>query len=126
LRLYRSHYAKNSIYNSSIRLYGEINNNCYAGIQHALWHAINRCIHKGKCKDEIETDLLDLNIEAFRFITEEHNRKVIEAHPMFKRIELIEGNSILEETVEKIRKVVPKGSKVIVCLYSNHRVQMVA
>jgi len=50
----------------------------------------------------------------------EHNRKVIEAHPMFKRIELIENNSTSEETIEKIRKIVPKNSKVIVCLDSNH------
>lgn len=50
----------------------------------------------------------------------EHNRRVIEAHSMFKRIELIEGNSLSEETIEKIRKMVPKDSKVIVCLDSNH------
>ncbi len=50
----------------------------------------------------------------------EHNIKAIEAHPMFKRIELIEGSSISEEIIEKIRKIVPKGSKVIVCLDSNH------
>jgi len=49
-----------------------------------------------------------------------HNRKVLERHPMFKRIELIEGSSISEETIEKIRKMVPKDSKVIVCLDSNH------
>lgn len=75
---------------------------------------------KADVKDEIETDLLDLNIEAFRFIAGEHNRRVIEAHPMFKRIELIERSSISEETIEKIRKMMPKGSKVIVCLDSNH------
>lgn len=75
---------------------------------------------KANVKDEIETDLLDLNIEAFRFITGEHNRKVIEAYPMFKRIELIEGSSIFEETIEKIRKMVTKDSKIIVCLDSNH------
>ena len=28
----------------------------------------------------------------------EHNRKVIEKHPMFKRIELIEGSSVSDET----------------------------
>ena len=50
----------------------------------------------------------------------EYNRKVLERHPMFKRIELIEGSSISEETIEKIRKIVPKNSKVIVCLDSNH------
>lgn len=50
----------------------------------------------------------------------EHNRKVLEAHPMFKRIKLIEGSSICKETIEKIRKMVPKDSKVIICLDSNH------
>jgi cephalosporin hydroxylase len=39
---------------------------------------------------------------------------------MFKRIELIKGSSISDETIEKIRKIVPKNSKVIVCLDSNH------
>ena len=39
---------------------------------------------------------------------------------MFKRIELVEGSSISEETIEKIRKMVPKGFKVIVYLDSNH------
>lgn len=75
---------------------------------------------KANVKDDIETDLLDLNIEAFRFITGEHNRRVIEGHPMFKLIELIEGSSISEETIEKIRKMVTKGFKIIVCLDSNH------
>ncbi len=50
----------------------------------------------------------------------EHNRRVIERHPMFKRIALIEGSSISEETIEKIGNIVPKDSKVIVCLDSNH------
>jgi len=49
-----------------------------------------------------------------------HNRKVIKAHPMFKRIELIENNSVSKETIAKIRKMVPKDSKIIVCLDSNH------
>jgi len=50
----------------------------------------------------------------------EHNRKVIERHPMFKRIKLIEGDSTSKKTIEKIRKIIPKDSKVIVCLDSNH------
>lgn len=49
-----------------------------------------------------------------------HNRKVIEMHPLFKRIKLIEGNSISVQTIEKVRKNVPKNSKVIVCLDSSH------
>ena len=50
----------------------------------------------------------------------EHNRRVIEVHPMFKRIELIEGSSVSDEIIEKITKIVHKNSKVIVCLDSNH------
>ena len=50
----------------------------------------------------------------------EHNRKAIEAHPMFKRIEMIEGDSVSAQTVQEIRKRVPKGSQVIVCLDADH------
>ncbi|MFC2005202.1 CmcI family methyltransferase, partial [Chloroflexota bacterium] len=50
----------------------------------------------------------------------EHNRKVIEAHPMFRRIEMIERDSIADETIREIRKMVPENAKAIVCLDSNH------
>lgn len=50
----------------------------------------------------------------------EHNRKAIEAHPMFKRIELIEGSSTSQEGIEEVKKNIPKGSTVLVCLDSNH------
>lgn len=50
----------------------------------------------------------------------EHNRKVIEVHPLFKRIELIEGDSVAEKTIQKVRKRIPENSKVIVCLDSSH------
>lgn len=50
----------------------------------------------------------------------EHNRKVIEAHPLFKRIEMIEGDSVSDKTLREVRKRIPKNSKVIVCLDSDH------
>ncbi len=50
----------------------------------------------------------------------EHNREVIEAHPLAKRIEMIQGSSIAEETIYEIRKRIFPGSKVLVCLDSNH------
>ena len=50
----------------------------------------------------------------------EHNRKVIERHPLSKRIKMIEGNSVSEETIGELEKRIPKNSKVIVCLDSNH------
>lgn len=50
----------------------------------------------------------------------QHNRKVIEAHPMFKRIEMIEDGSTSDKTIKEIKKRVAENSKVIVCLDSNH------
>lgn len=50
----------------------------------------------------------------------DHNRKVIEAHPLSKRIEMIQGSSVAPEIIDEIRKRIPKGVKVLVCLDSNH------
>jgi len=50
----------------------------------------------------------------------EHNRKAIEAHPLFTRIEIIEGDSTSEAIIQKIKGRIPNNSKVIVCLDSDH------
>lgn len=50
----------------------------------------------------------------------EHNRKAIEGHPLFKRIEIIEGSSTAPDTILKIKSRILMNSKVIVCLDSNH------
>jgi cephalosporin hydroxylase len=49
-----------------------------------------------------------------------HNRDVIEAHPLFKRIELLRGDSTSGEVIHAIRECVPTGAETIVCLDSNH------
>jgi cephalosporin hydroxylase len=49
-----------------------------------------------------------------------HNRKAIEAHPMSKRITLVEGSSTAPEVVAQVKKLIPEGSKVMVILDSNH------
>lgn len=49
-----------------------------------------------------------------------HNREVIENHQLFKRIELIEGSSIAEEIVEKVREIAEGKKNVLVILDSNH------
>ncbi|MBN1974465.1 MAG: cephalosporin hydroxylase family protein [Sedimentisphaerales bacterium] len=50
----------------------------------------------------------------------EHNRKVIEEHPMFKRIEMIEGSSISDDVAEQVRTFAENKENVLVCLDSNH------
>jgi cephalosporin hydroxylase len=49
-----------------------------------------------------------------------HNRAAIEAHPLFKRITLIEGSSIDEAVVARVKSKLPPGAKVLVILDSNH------
>ena len=49
-----------------------------------------------------------------------HNRELIEAHPMFKRIQLIEGSSVDANVVNEVAKLASTKKKVMVCLDSNH------
>lgn len=50
----------------------------------------------------------------------EHNRQLIEKHPMFRRIKMIEGSSISEAVFSKVEEIAFKKKKVLVCLDSNH------
>lgn len=56
---------------------------------------------------------IDIDIRA-------HNRKAIEAHPMFKRISMIEGSSVSEAVIEQVRKAAAGKKTVLVVLDSNH------
>src|ERR1051326_1293074 len=49
-----------------------------------------------------------------------HNRIEIEAHPMFKRIAMIEGSSIDEEVAQRVREMADGRKRVMVVLDSNH------
>lgn len=50
----------------------------------------------------------------------EHNRKEIENHKMFKRIKMIEGSSISDETFMKVKEITKGKQKILVSLDSNH------
>jgi cephalosporin hydroxylase len=56
---------------------------------------------------------IDIDIRA-------HNRAAIEAHPMFKRISMLQGSSIAPEIVEQVRERAAGKQRVMVCLDSNH------
>jgi cephalosporin hydroxylase len=49
-----------------------------------------------------------------------HNRSAIEAHPMFRRIELIEGSSIAPDVVRRVHERAASAKRVLVVLDSNH------
>ena len=50
----------------------------------------------------------------------EHNKAAIEAHPMMKRIRMIQGSSIDEEIARQVHQFAEGKSPVIVVLDSNH------
>ncbi len=50
----------------------------------------------------------------------EHNRAEIDAHPMRKRIEMIQGSSIAPETVSAVAEHVKDKKSILVVLDSNH------
>jgi cephalosporin hydroxylase len=50
----------------------------------------------------------------------EHNRAAIEAHPLSRRIDMIQGSSVASDTIEEVRKHAAKYSRVLVALDSNH------
>ena len=56
---------------------------------------------------------VDIDIRA-------HNREAIEAHPMFKRISMIQGSSIAPEVIEQVKAKAAGKQRVLVCLDSNH------
>src|SRR2546421_6170369 len=49
-----------------------------------------------------------------------HNRKAIEAHPLFRRISMIEGSSVAPEVVQQVQSAAQRKKRVLVCLDSNH------
>lgn len=50
----------------------------------------------------------------------EHNRREIEAHPMFKRVKMMQGSSVDISLVAEVRKYAEGRKPVMVCLDSNH------
>jgi cephalosporin hydroxylase len=62
---------------------------------------------------EAEVLGLDIDIRA-------HNRAAIEAHPMARRISMIEGSSVAPEVIAKVKAKAAGKSSVLVLLDSNH------
>ena len=56
---------------------------------------------------------IDIDIRA-------HNREAIEAHPMFKRIQMIEGSSVSDDVAAAVAEHAKDKKSVLVVLDSNH------
>jgi len=56
---------------------------------------------------------VDIDIRA-------HNRAAIEAHPMFRRISMIQGSSIDAAVIAQVKAAAAGRQRVLVCLDSNH------
>jgi cephalosporin hydroxylase len=48
-----------------------------------------------------------------------HNRDLIEAHPMMKRIKLLEGSSSSDEIVAQVKEIASTKQRIMICLDSN-------
>lgn len=67
----------------------------------------------------------DAQVVAVDIDIRDHNRAAIEAHPMAKRITMIQGSSIDKAIVDRVRRHAEGKSRVLVCLDSNHTHQHV-
>tara|TARA_B100000575_G_scaffold215503_1_gene176212 strand:- start:3017 stop:3775 length:759 start_codon:yes stop_codon:yes gene_type:complete len=63
----------------------------------------------------IDGEVVGVDIDIRR-----HNKKLIEAHPMFNRITMYEGSSVDPKIVEKVKKHTKNKKCVMVILDSNH------
>jgi cephalosporin hydroxylase len=68
---------------------------------------------KGMGLDDSKVVGIDIEIRK-------HNRKAIEEHPLFPYITLIEGSSVAEDIVAKVRATVAASERTLVLLDSNH------
>jgi cephalosporin hydroxylase len=55
----------------------------------------------------------------------EHNRECLVQHPLYPRLTLIEGSSIDQKIIDKVKKETEGHERVLVCLDSNHTHQHV-
>lgn len=67
------------------------------------------------CGGPADASVLGIDIDI-----REHNRNAIDAHPMKKRIEMIEGSSIDDAIISEVKQKTAEKRSILVCLDSNH------
>lgn len=84
-------------------------------IETGVAHGGSLVFYASLCKSMDHGRVIGIDIEI-----RPHNRKAIEAHPLFSFITLIEGSSIDTATVEKVKSQLGPTEKVLVLLDSCH------
>lgn len=84
-------------------------------IETGVAHGGSLIFYSSLCKAMEKGRVIGIDIEI-----RPHNRKAIEAHPLFDRITLIEGSSTAPEVVSQVKALVKPGETVMVILDSNH------
>lgn len=67
------------------------------------------------CGGPVNAEVLGIDIDI-----RQHNRDAIEAHPMFKRISMIQGSSISQEVITQVHEKAKGKERILVILDSNH------
>lgn len=67
------------------------------------------------CGGPADAEVLGIDIDI-----RPHNRAAVEAHPMFKRISMIQGSSVDADIVAQVKARAAGKRSVLVCLDSNH------
>src|SRR6266480_5378432 len=65
------------------------------------------------CGGPQDSEVLGIDIDI-----REHNRAAIEAHPMMKRISMIEGSSVASDVIGQVRARAAGKTRILVCLDS--------
>ena len=87
------------------------------GIAHGGSHIFSACILElnAICGGSADARVVGIDIDI-----RSHNRKAIEAHPLFRRISMIEGSSIAPDIIDQVRAQAAGSRRILVCLDSNH------
>lgn len=84
-------------------------------IETGVAHGGSLIFYAGLCKAMDKGRVIGIDIEI-----RPHNRRAIEAHPLYPYITLIEGSSVDAATIDEVRARIAPGETVLVLLDSNH------
>jgi len=89
-------------------------------IETGIAHGGSLVFYASLCKAMDKGRVIGIDIEI-----RPHNRRAIEEHELFEYVTLVEGNSIDEQVVNRVKKMVVPRERVFVVLDSNHSKQHV-